>query len=1043
MRPLYLELSAFGPYAGVEKLDFTQFDESNLFLISGNTGAGKTSIFDAITFALFAEASGDTRERNSVRSDFADTDTPTYVKLQFSQRGEIYEVKRSPDYRRPAKNDASKMVNQVAKVELTLPNQEQIVKISDANRTIEEIIGMNYKEFRQTSLIAQGQFTELLQSSSRERSELFRELFQTETLSDFQGYLNDKRREVQSGLVLLESQKAGIVSELGDLFEYYSDLDAEDIERRIGSSESDSEIKDFLLAAVSVSEKELIESELTAGKLGEDNTKITDEYYKAESVNKLFNEQAELQNRLAELLNQAATIDVCQERLAAAKKASKLDYSYNNFTNTKMDLTSVLDEQKINAEATSKVVIDLEAVEFAYKEALEKWPNLSELEKRVEHFERILPELKSLESNIDEIQLISKNIREIEHAKEEVLVKSENSRKISNELEEKIKGESELRIKKINLDNSQNELKHQIAEWKKAQSKLTELNSEKVHAKTYFDKYKVKQEEAKRYRHQADQIEAVFLSNQAAVIAQSLEIGEPCPVCGSLEHPNIAEFSSEAVSELMWQEARQVADKSKNEKDDFSNMFNASSEKIRSLEAGLVETLNLSEGDIDFEEKILTLGNELESKSNDLGKQYKELDVNIKSIEEAKLKLEELTKKLEDLENKANNFSTNKDELDKRLISLQAIVNSAKKKYEGLNSKDVDKSLQELRVEISEARETFAKLDKERERLLEEQSRLKGSAENLTVQVERTKAKWLEVENIYETSLEQAGFVDDEAYLNARLSDDEQGNIERRINAYNSKVEQTQARLNTLKEALLDKEEVDLEAINLRRQTVDKEYKDALEKLTLARTNISNREKQYSDYEVLENKLTKARFELAFYKDMYDVASGNYRSAALRITFEQYVQSFYFARVLSAANRRLLSMSAGRYRLVHRKEASSGGGQDGLEIDVEDSYTGKSRTVKSLSGGETFMASLSLALGLSDTIREQKGGIEIDVMFIDEGFASLDSDALQRASKMLSDLSQESSLVGVISHVSELKDSINQQVQIIKTRVGSHITLGD
>ena len=1037
MRPLYIEISAFGPYAEKESLDFTEFSGSNLFLISGDTGSGKTSIFDAITYALFAEASGDTRQRSNLRSDFADPYTPTYVYLKFSQRGEIYEIKRNPDYPRPHRHDPDKTVMQIAGIELTLPNQEQIVKISDANAIIEEVIGMNYKEFRQTSLIAQGEFTEVLHSTSRDRAVLFREIFQTKDLSSFQAYLSEARKVETAKLATMEARKAEMVLLAGDLSEHYLDKSAEEIESWFKSSESDDDLEKILALRSEQIKHEYDKAEKDYAKLGEESNKATDEYSLALSVADLFKSQDSYLKEQAELHSMSEAIKVKRDKLAEAKKAGQVDLVYQNKQSADKRLTTLLADDKALKEQIKSAEDKREKLADSRAKAEEKWSDLAEDKAKLAKLNESLPEYKKLEENEKTLAKLDNAVKDADAKTEEILRDLEKNEREVDEVQVGLDGLQSLDVDKLNLERSQEKVDNEKTDYLDKSKSLLSLRKLEKSLTELTETYKDKLKASDQARELARQVEHSFLINQAGVLADNLVDDEPCPVCGSLEHPQPAVLTAESVSEAEWKEARAKSTSLDDEVQILANQIANNSKEAEQIRTDLNSYVENLDGELEAGFAEIEKG--LQARNTELEKRRAELEAS----ENRKIQLEQKLIKLNEQAKKLNTDRTEqakeKDDLDKRFLALQALVTDAKKKYTS-SLEEIEAEIVILSETVDKADHVFEYLAREEKANEENRNKLSGNQDSLEKQISSTQVEVSELELDLSKSLAEQGFADELAYLAARINRRESEELEAEISNYSNRLNHVKLSLDNLSKSLQDKTKPDLEALLGKRNALTNAYRESYESLSKLALEVESSKQNLDAYKKLRKSLERHRENVAFYREMHNVASGQYRQAEIRMTFEQYVQAYYFSIILAAANRRLRVISAHRYTLVHRKEASSGGGQDGLEIDVLDSFTGKTRSVKSLSGGETFMASLSLALGLSDTIREQKGGLEIEVMFIDEGFASLDQDALQSASKMLTELSEEASLVGIITHVSEMKDNIPQQVLVTKTNTGSHIS---
>lgn len=1051
MKPIYLELSAFGPYAAKETLDFRAFAEDNLFLISGDTGAGKTTIFDAITYALFAEASGDTRERDSIRSDFASEDTPTYVKFYFTQRGELYKVKRIPTYQRPSKRNDGTYTTQVAETELILPNGKHISKIRDVDAYIEDIIGMDYKEFRQTSLIAQGQFTKVLHASSRERSDLFREIFQTYRLKDFQNFLDQKRKISKKDLEDLEAQKLEYIDKLPNLETYFEDKDIEDPKAWLMNPEGEKDLEIILATSIENLSKDLEKQEKLAKQAEAKKDKALSLLENEKNIAALFTKAENLKASYSSLKKEAKSLAPVQDKLSKAKAAAELRPEFTNLESTKKSLKEQ-EEEKLKLENTLKTISkELENLSKEQSKFQDEF-------KHLDSYQDKLSSLKTKQEQAKTLEALEAQFEDVNTKSKKLLEKqAENTKSIeaaTKQAEELSKALEDLE----DLDLELAEFKHELSEFKTKASDFAEENERldklRTELKSYEDKSKQYLEvlkTAQEKRHIYAETELAFLNNQAVILADKLEANEPCPVCGSLEHPHKAEAKTKVVSEKDWQSAKAASEKADKARTDLAtelnslktnleNKFSALSEYIEtsdrslSLEADFNKDLaSISTVFKDMELSLLELKNKLKAKE----KALKTKADNKKELLDEKEKLEA---KQKDLEESKSDLANKIAELDKTKTSLVSKISTYKDNIAPFtNLKDINTELDKLSEKIENLKSKKQALESKATELNNTKSNLSGQKSSAEKQVKSLESEVENLEKQFNSAFEASIFTDLDEFINSILEKPKIEKLEAKLQENQDKLNESKIRLTSLEAELEGKDKPDIEAR-------EKEHQE-LKELSNKHTSLMFKQKQdletaknlLMDYQKLQSKLDKIREQYSFFKEMANLATAKTSVGTLKITFEQYVQSYYLKLVLDKANQRLFSLSSGRYRLTHREESSLGSGQDGLEIDVIDYYTGKTRSVKSLSGGETFMASLALALGLSDTIRELKGGIEIEVMFIDEGFETLDNDALLRATKMLNDLSDESSLVGVISHVEEMKTTITNQVQVVKTNKGSHI----
>lgn len=873
MRPLKITMSAFGPYAGEVTLDMQKLGKSGIYLITGDTGAGKTTIFDAISYALYGEASGNYRENTTLRSKYASADTPTFVELEFEYNNEIYKINRNPEYPRPNKRGEG-FTKQSANAELVMPDGSVITKIKEVNAKVEEIIGINKNQFSQIAMIAQGDFRKLLNCETNERSKIFRKIFKTEPYHNIEIKLSSLFNELKRNR---EKEKSGIEQYINQLKCNENDTLSLELER---AKSGDVLIEDVIKLA------------------GEIINKDTLEYTKTQKNIESINEEIEKINSNIKLYeNQEAT------KKAYAKASAKLE-----------ELKSL--ENSINERTQS----------------FEKSNNLLKLKQQ---------EITLLEKEIDEK---SKALEEVKGA--DLLVQKLTAQK------EEIKKKAE----------ALKELKTEIDRCKTEQKNLKNAQS---FAKSALDEYGALENEY-------NQIYIAFFNEQAGIIADELKDGEPCPVCGSTSHPNLARKSENAPSQADVESAQNLVKKAQEKADKARDTASA------------------------------------------LKSRFDEISANVKSA----------AKKL---------FGTDDNVFD----DYNSNINALKKEY--------DCTLALLKT-ANEKLNLYQKLDKEIPKIQEKQKSISDEISTLNTQKASDEAFISEntkrVTSIKsELDFKSADLAKDKLKEYTNLSNDIKNAIEKSKNDFDdikSKYDTQKGTKASLENALKEFKEIDLASLNEKSLKLN-EYKKDIDKT--AKSLYSRIESN----KLLVDNISKKRDILKGYDDKYvwlkalsETANGDI-SGKEKITLETFVQMTYFDSIIRKANIRLLTMSDGQYELVRRSDAETLKKNEGLALDVIDHFNGSSRSVSTLSGGESFMASLCLALGLSDEIQSSNGGIKLDTMFVDEGFGSLDGEALDRALSALTSLSQGNRLVGIISHVDALRDRIDNKIVITKDRtIGSN-----
>ena len=901
-------------HTGEGTLDMQKLGKSGIYLITGDTGAGKTTVFDAISYALYGEASGNYRENTTLRSKYASADTPTFVELEFEYNNEIYKINRNPEYPRPNKRGEG-FTKQSANAELVMPDGSVITKIKDVSAKVEEIIGINKNQFSQIAMIAQGDFRKLLNCETNERSKIFRKIFKTEPYHNIEIKLSSLFNELKRNR---EKEKSGIEQYINQLKCNENDTLSLELER---AKSGDVLIEDVIKLA------------------GEIINKDTLDYTKTQKNIESINEEIEKINSNIKLYeNQEAT------KKAYVKASAKLE------------------ELKTKRNDCEK----------AYKSAEAQRDRLDDLMSKINLINSKMPkydELKSLENSINKrTQSFEKSINSLKLKQQEITLLEKEIDEKSKALEE-VKGADllvqKLTVQKEEINKKAEALKELKTEIDRCKTEQKNLKNAQSFAKSALDEYGALENEY-------NQIYIAFFNEQAGIIADELKDGEPCPVCGSTSHPNLARKSENAPSQADVELAQNLVKKAQEKADKARDTASA------------------------------------------LKSRFDEIAANVKSA----------AKKL---------FGTDDNVFD----DYNSNINALKKEY--------DRTLALLKT-ANEKLNLYQKLDKEIPIIQEKQKSLSDEISTLNTQKASDEAFISEntkrVTSIKsELDFESADLAKDKLKEYTNLSSDIKNAIEKSKNAFDdikSKYDTQKGTKASLENALKEFKEIDLASLKEKSLKLN-EYKKDIDKTAKSLySRIESNKSRVDDISKKRDILKGYDDKYVWLKALSETANGDI-SGKEKITLETFVQMTYFDSIIRKANIRLLTMSDGQYELVRRSDAETLKKNEGLALDVIDHFNGSTRSVSTLSGGESFMASLCLALGLSDEIQSSNGGIKLDTMFVDEGFGSLDGEALDRALSALTSLSQGNRLVGIISHVDALCDRIDNKIVITKDRtIGSN-----
>lgn len=924
MKPLKLTMSAFGSYAGKNVIDFTG-QQQGIFLITGDTGAGKTTIFDAITYALYNQTSGGERNGNMMRSQYAQQETETYVELEFLYRGQTYRVRRNPDYKitKTLKNGKIREQKVPHSVELTLPDGTVFPEKKNAtDAKIIEILGLTADQFSQIVMIAQGDFLKLLYTKSDERKMIFSKLFRTDIYWKIQENLRRKSMEmderIQENDRAFEQEKSRIIP-LPESEELPLDELVERLRERL---------KDALK-----------EQNLRRANVEELNKKIT----KYEEINKLFRSLEKIRQTGKELEARQAESKERRQQIENARKADKVLVAEQQNLRQQQEV-----EQSAQAIAkmTETLANDQEMFEslktqLQESEAKQK-REAADIQKKMLALEQSFPSYEALQNARSEEQQAKKVWEDLGKTSEESFHKKEAG---------------------IAALKEQQKQQEQVVEQTKKNWEQTSLGAS---------------ESAKHYEHMYE----AFLKEQAGILAENLSAGCPCPVCGSTVHPDPAKLSDHAVTELEVEQAKKTRAAAEEKRD----LAYAAFEAEKTEKQKLAQAVEKEEADFVLAQTIAK-------------QQRKEAEQNYVSLQKI---AEQIREKL---------VYPSFAEAKKQYAAMQKALAAA------------EQEIERKRQKVSELAEAMNTL--KGQKLAEEENQ--KTAKKLAAKTEKEYAKLLE----------KSGFVSEETYHLAILPERSRSKLEREEKEYESQCLRQQSEQKLLEKQVSGKTYTDTTELNERLKVEKQALKEAEKTYMELHTAYENDRAVLQNCAVYLEKGKKMESEDQVIKSLSKTANGRLSGSA-KIDFETYIQRQYFKQIIHEANKRLLTMSNHQFILKLKEEANTGRKtNEGLDLSVYSLVTDSERDVKTLSGGESFLAALAMALGLSDIVERSAGAIHPDMMFIDEGFGSLDAQSRQQAIEVLAELAGDSRMVGIISHVTELKEQIDRKLVVSRTDKGS------
>ena len=1079
MRPLKLTLSAFGPYAGTVCLAMEQLGTRGLYLITGDTGAGKTTIFDAITYALYGEASGDNRDASMFRSKYALPETPTFVELEFLCSGRRYTVRRSPEYLRPARRGGGTTV-QKAEAELHLPGRV-VTKPREVTAEIVSIIGLNRSQFSQIAMIAQGDFLKLLLADTKSRQEIFREIFKTRYYMVLQERLKGESGRLQRSC---EAEQASAQ-------QYIGGVQGDDPRLTLAKQGAlpFGETLELMEQLIAADEQAETDSQQAMAALEGQLDEVTALLGKAEELEKTRARLAQARQQ-REALGAKVVADraALEARLADAPKRQALEEQLHAWQaefpryaelRQRQDTLTALEKQRAQ---TAAGLAAGEQQRAAKQAALEDWRREAAALAGAEgEKERLRAETARTESRRQALLALQEDAAQWEQLGRALQAGQTQCEALARQretLEEALHGETAalqtLRAQwnaEEGLEARREQLRGQLRQTRADDAALADLQTQLAQcekarraADTALAAYRSAMQRGTRLGEDFRQKNQAFLDEQAGILAQTLQEGAPCPVCGAVHHPAPAQMSRTAPTEAELNAAREALEDARRQAMEKSLAAGRARSAFEERQRQLLEGMAPYAADPAPDTAAEQLARCREDTTGTLAK----LDAALAKLDERIARREALGKTIQEREAALEARQQQREALagqsSKALAAQSGLRGQRETLHAGLVRQMADtlpgRELTELAGALADVQ---AALDTLAQQRTQAEQRLRRGQE-LAILVPRQEQAVQALDARLAADREQlAGLNSRRAELSAQLDALRAGL--QFADAAASQAAQQQARqameqldaarkaaedachassaellgidtaIQQLTALLAQSEEIDAAAQQARRESLLAQKAQAAGALQTLRTRLTTNRTALDNIRQRAASLQTLEQRYAWVRALSNTANGNLPGKE-KIALETYVQMTFFDRILRRANLRLLVMSGGQYELKRRRTAENNRSQSGLELDVVDHYNGSERSVRSLSGGESFKASLSLALGLSDEVQSAAGGIRLDTMFVDEGFGSLDEESLQQALRALTGLTEGSRLVGIISHVSELKDRIDKQIIVTKDRTG-------
>lgn len=1008
MKPLALKISAFGPYADVVTLDFADLKGRSFFLIHGPTGAGKTTILDAICFALYGDTSGSVRDSKSVRSDHAEPKTITTVEFTFAVGSDRYKVTRTPEQERPKKRGDG-MTTQLAEAELyTYDGQEEKLAAtgySEVTKKIETLLGFKSSQFRQVVLLPQGDFRKLLTSDSKERQEIMQTLFKTEFYRKIEEYLQNKYKTLQKQGEAKKNEREWILKEAAV-------KNSDEFATKIETLQAEVKSKQTAL--------EILQKEQTYAQQAVHNGQaVVDKYNEVKASEKI----------LQELEEKAAAVEKGRSDLVKGKNALQVVDLEKQCMQVAQDVLQAEKEKRTAMQELVKTQENFVQITAQFEREQKREKEREAAVTQVAQLASLKEKVQGLQALQEAMELAKKQALAALANKEQVL---QTLQKKKAELKSKQEAEQQLRAEAAKLATTKAELERlqRIGQRFVQLQKVAQEVTLKQKAAAVAEEKLAKVETAYQAQQAfATKLQNLFTKGQAAILAGNLQPDAPCPVCGSLEHPNLAVFLENLPSEAELEKAQQATHQLEKERNALQQEATKAQgevtvclERQRDIKKELGEDENLSMAEV--KEQVLALEKAFQMQQT----ADKTLQQVTQEIAELKIAEETISKQQVEVEARYH-------EADSSYQAKTAVVKTAQQDipetYRQLSALlAAIKMAEEKQATLKKAFETAQKnFNESKQNLAVATTTEKASAEFLTA----VKKKHEQVQQVFRGRLTELDFGSIEEYQSAKRSPEHIQKLELHIKAYEANLQSAQDRVKRAKAAVEGQQMPNMEQLQVKLQEKTQAHNLMLEQQAKMTGEVEKLQQQFKQIETINQALLALDTSYRVIGKLAETASG--KNAG--ITFERFVLGSLLDDVADAANLRLKIMSRGRYLLQRTADRKRSNAASGLELEVFDNYTGVARSVGTLSGGETFLASLSLSLGLADVVQSYAGGIHLDTILVDEGFGTLDPESLDMALKSLIDLQKGGRLVGIISHVPELKERIDARLEVRAAKHGS------
>ncbi|TYO95104.1 AAA family ATPase [Desulfallas thermosapovorans] len=1015
MKPLRLIMCAFGPYAGVQEIDFTELGDRSFFLIHGPTGAGKTTILDAMCFALYGDTSGAQREGKQMRSDHANPDTVTEVTFDFAIGSGVYRVRRRPEQERPKKHGPG---TTTMRPDATLWKRTGLDTAGGAEGSVlasgwvkvraavENLLGFKSSQFRQVVLLPQGEFRKLLVADSKERQVIMETLFHIELYRLIEERLKESATKLKKKVEGVQEQRKWVLQQAAaegpdELYRRWQDhrLELKAAVEKVAACRA---------------EVERAREQLVAG----------------QKARELLDEQKRALAEVAELEQKIPRVKAAREELANARQAAGL-----------LDAESTLQARRRESAAAEKNLAsrraELQRARQAREKAMQNWAVEKSREHQREAAVREVNRLDDLTGKVDSLARAREDVATAQRRAKALQDKYNKARASLTALQATMEEKTKLRDDAANqaalshgLEVACREAEQISAKRKNLELLRRQLEPLRKRMDQVLRKCRQADNDYARAKEELSALQETWYKGQASILASGLIAGRPCPVCGSAVHPAPAKSAGQVPSEEDIKARQQqlnkledYRDKVKTETNRYVAEIATMESKIKDLETELGERACIDPAAL---EAAVEQAKQMWSRS-------------LKAREAA----DSLSRALEMLKNEEKNVHKQLEALEGEVREAVATLKSARAVVQERES-TIPEELRDLQALHKARRAALGRRDELVAALEQARQAAEIAGQGLVkaeTAVTEAQSAWqaardraAEAEEIFAVRLKAAGFSEITGYDRAKRTPEQMQRLEKTINDFAAALKAARDRRDRAVERAAGLAEPDLEKIAGILAAAEKKRDEALQQVTRLRSLVKQEYDWIKTVSALDNEIKELEQRYALWGRLAEVANGKNKYG---LTFQRFVLGALLDDVTVAATGRLKVMSRGRYHLQRTLDRSRSNAAGGLDLEVFDTYTGVARGVATLSGGETFLASLSLALGLADVVQSYAGGMHLDTILVDEGFGTLDPESLDLAMRALMDLQQGGRLVGIISHVPELKEIIDARLEIKTTKKGS------